>query len=140
MKKIEIPMFYTWVFYIEGNPEQLDRQTKSILKKYGFIRRNGETTAGLTENKNARTMFCRRDEKSTINIGNISKAVIIAINTESNMLLSSINPKVDKIGTISHEIRHVVDRTMKAHRIEDEETPAYLTGWLTREILLTLDI
>lgn len=140
MLKFEIPMFYTLVFYIEGNEKQLDRQFKSILKKYGLVRKNGETTAGLTENTNGKTIYCYKDKESTIDTGNFVKALVIAINTESRMasFKSINNPKKLKIGTISHEIRHVVDRLMGAHNVDDLETPAYLTGWLSREILSTV--
>lgn len=140
MLKIEIPMFYTYVFYIEGNPKQIDRQLKSILKKYGMIRRNGETTAGLTKDINGKMLSLIKDEESTIDIGgNFTKACVIAFNTESNTTsFKSINKKKSKIGTVSHEIRHVVDRIVRCHNITDMETPAYLTGWLSSEILSTV--
>lgn len=35
---------------------------------------------------------------------------------------------------IAHEMRHVVDRIMEHCFIEDNETPAYLQGWIAEKI------
>jgi len=42
--------------------------------------------------------------------------------------------KVELINVLSHEIRHVVDRICQHNSIEDIETPAYMTGYITREV------
>lgn len=139
MIKLEIQMFYTYVFYIEGNPEQLDHQFKSIQKEYGLIKKKGDTTTGIEKSNNGKVIFLQKDENSTIDTESIIRASVIVFNTESTATShKSIDQRKVKIGTICHEIRHVVDQIVGMHNINDVETPAYLTGWLSREILSTV--
>lgn len=143
MLKFEIPMFYTLVFYIEGNKKQIEKQINSIMKNYELLSKGEKEYKGFKnidddemKSINGRTVFLLRDPESTLNIGNISKSSIICFNTESRQTeMKSLDQMKCKISTISHEIRHVVDKLVSCHKINDIETPAYLTGWLTGEIL-----
>lgn len=42
--------------------------------------------------------------------------------------------KSEQVGILSHETRHVVDRICEHNSIEDIETPAYIMGYLMREV------
>ena len=44
-------------------------------------------------------------------------------------------PKVDPISTICHEINHEVTRIVTLRGIKDDETRAYLTGWMSSIII-----
>lgn len=136
MKKIEIPMFYTLVFYIEGNINQIDKQTKHIMKKYGFINAK-KSPQPMTEHTNGRCIYLLKDlDKPNIGGGNYSKAIIIAFNTEACQLkVKGADVRKLKISTVCHEIRHLVDKIIEGHKVFDVETPAYLTGWISAELL-----
>jgi len=52
------------------------------------------------------------------------------------VILYSTTSKKQKINSLTHEIRHVVDKIMEYSNIEDWESPAYLTGYISGEILI----
>lgn len=51
------------------------------------------------------------------------------------ILIYPQSSKRQKINTFNHEIRHAVDDIIEHLSIEDSETPAYLTGYLSEFIL-----
>lgn len=141
MLKFEIPMFYTLVFYVEGDPKSITRQINQVMKKYGFLHTKegrNKYTGEFDEGKIGRTIYLHKDKESELIIpgGRFGKAAVIAFNTESSANKAKSTDKTkQKISTISHEIRHVVDTLMSMHSVVDIETPAYLTGWLSGEII-----
>ena len=131
MLKFEIPMFYTTVFYIEGSPKDITRQVNQVMKKYGYLYVDPELkdltkeyTYELEKRHNGRLICLWKDKNSkTKTSGN--KAEIILLNTESYSYDSISTDKTkQKITTISHEIRHAVDKIVEIHKIKDVATPA----------------
>ena len=137
MKKIKFPEFTTMICYIEGNPKELKERINLIMKNYGLMMASGKKVYDeqMTEHTNGRSVYLVSDVESE-NCSEIMKAIIIMYNTNSFTLrFKGTNPIKHKIKTISHEIRHTVDKIIKAHHITDDETPAYLTGHIAGELL-----
>ena len=125
-------MFFTRVFYIEGNPEQLQIQIKDIMEEYRLKSKLSPIPDGVL----GRTIYLSHDPQAEILDSRFTKAAIILFNTESNsMKMKGADTNRIKVTTISHEIYHVVSKLTKGHQIDDEETPAYLTGYLAGELL-----
>ena len=143
MLKFEIPMFYTLVFYIEGDERKILREVNQIMKKYKLLHKESKQyKADIKKTVNGRTIRLRKDLESEANTKDqqqYSNAYVIAINTDSDRLQTKGMDEIKcKISTASHEIRHTVDLIMNAHNVVDMETPAYLTGWLTGEIISSI--
>ena len=124
------------VVLIEGTPIELKRKVNSLIKRYGCKMKNTKLYDSLqTESNPARTIYLLPDIED-INCKGIM-IFVIAINTEARRYkFPNVNLKKEKIVAITHEIRHVVDRIIEPRHIDDLETPAYLTGYLSGELLI----
>ena len=117
IKKIRIDI-YNWdvqFIYIQKSDKNITKfgEYNNFLDKYI-----------LEINKNIIGEFC--DGALTLSHFDQRETFVIIYPTLSNKM---------KIINISHEIRHIVDMITHHLEIEDDESAAYLTGYISGEIL-----
>lgn len=128
-------MFDSKVVYIKGTPEELKRKVNSLIKRYGCMFRSSKTYDDLQpESVPARTICLRKD----LNDKNCKGITIYVITENIESRIPNSDNRKRRIVGISHEIRHVVDKIVEPRNIKDLETPAYLTGYLSGELLVDI--
>lgn len=123
-------MFKTALFYIEGELAELEGRVNSLMNEYK-LSCNGEEVFSSDIIEGIETFRGMTLVLDGITKEIYSKVYIIWYNTEDLP-----KDKKTKTVTLAHEIRHVVDDIMEYRRISDRETAAYMTGWISGELLV----
>lgn len=134
-KKVEIPMFRMDVYLIlYRDPNELRKICSRIQKNYEQNMKKFKERLDREINRLEKDNPCGVAWHPSVSEPKINcKPKYILINLERCSKVEGQTTK-NLITTLSHEIRHIVDRLVDHLRITDTETPAYLTGYLSGEL------